>query len=137
MPTLFAQAVSVVFAISALAGGAAGAPPAGAMVALSAGLHLIQAEVANTPETRIRGLMHRASMPANRAMVFVFPYPDRQCFWMRNTLIPLSIAFIDDRGVIVNIEDMRPQTEYQHCSARPVRYALEMNQGWFAAKRIR
>ena len=73
MPTLFAQAVSVVSAIAALAGGAAAADRAGPMVALSAGLHLIQAEVANTPETRIRGLMHRASMPANRGMLFVFP----------------------------------------------------------------
>jgi uncharacterized membrane protein (UPF0127 family) len=106
-------------------------------VALSAGLYVIQAEVADTPETRIRGLMYRKSMPANRGMLFVFPYAERQCFWMKNTLIPLSIAFLDDRGVIVNIEQMQPQSEDQHCSAGPVRYALEMNQGWFASKRIR
>jgi uncharacterized membrane protein (UPF0127 family) len=106
-------------------------------VALTTGLYVIQAEVANTPATRTRGLMYRKSMPANHGMLFVFPDRERQCFWMKNTLIPLSIAFLDERGAIVNIADMQPQSEDQHCSARPVKYALEMNQGWFAAKRIR
>jgi len=105
-------------------------------IALNAGLYVIRAEVVDAPETRARGLMYRKSMPANHGMLFVFAYPERQCFWMKNTLIPLSIAFLDDRGVIVNIADMQPQSEDNHCSARPVRYALEMNQGWFAARNI-
>jgi len=105
-------------------------------IALNIGLYVIRAEVVDRPDTRARGLMYRKSMPANHGMLFVFPYPEQQCFWMKNTLIPLSIAFLDDRGVIVNIADMQPQTEDNHCSERPVRYALEMNQGWFAAKRI-
>jgi len=105
-------------------------------IALNIGLYVIRAEVVDAPETRARGLMYRESMPANHGMLFVFPYPEQQCFWMKNTRIPLSIAFLDDRGVIVNIADMAPQTEDNHCSAQPVRYALEMNQGWFAAKRI-
>jgi len=121
----------------ALLAGAAFAADALPTVALSTGLYVIQAEVANTPETRIRGLMYRKSMPANRGMLFVFPDRARQCFWMKNTLIPLSIAFLDDRGAIVNIADMQPRSEDQHCSEQPVRYALEMNQGWFAGKRIR
>jgi uncharacterized membrane protein (UPF0127 family) len=105
-------------------------------IELNAGLYLIRAEVVDAPETRARGLMYRKSMPANHGMLFVFPDVERQCFWMKNTLIPLSIAFLDEHGAIVNIADMQPQTEENHCSERPVRYALEMNQGWFAAKRI-
>lgn len=106
-------------------------------IELNAGLYVIRAEVVDAPETRARGLMYRKSMPANHGMLFVFPDVARQCFWMKNTLIPLSIAFLDDHGAIVNIADMQPQTEDNHCSERPVRYALEMNQGWFAAKNIR
>jgi len=121
---------------AAMLAGAAVAEDSLPTVALTTGLYVIQAEVADTPATRTRGLMYRKSMPANRGMLFMFPYSERQCFWMKNTLIPLSIAFLDERGAIVNIVDMAPQTEDQHCSARPVRYALEMNQGWFAAKRI-
>jgi uncharacterized protein len=105
-------------------------------IELNAGLYVIRAEVVDAPETRARGLMYRKSMPANHGMLFVFPDVERQCFWMKNTLIPLSIAFLDEHGAIVNIADMQPQTEDNHCSERPVRYALEMNQGWFAAKRI-
>jgi uncharacterized protein len=106
-------------------------------IELNAGLYVIRAEVVDAPETRARGLMYRNSMPANHGMLFVFPDVERQCFWMKNTLIPLSIAFLDDHGAIVNIADMQPQTEDNHCSERPARYALEMNQGWFAAKNIR
>jgi len=106
-------------------------------IELNAGLYVIRAEVVDAPETRARGLMYRKSMPANHGMLFVFPDVERQCFWMKNTIIPLSIAFLDDHGAIVNIADMQPQTEDNHCSERPVRYALEMNQGWFAAKNIR
>ncbi|MEX8492882.1 DUF192 domain-containing protein [Sphaerotilus sp.] len=98
---------------------------------LTAGMHLIRAEVAATDSERQIGLMHRPSMAANDGMVFVFEQPGVQCFWMRNTLIPLSAAFIDDTGTIVNIEDMKPQTDDSHCSKKPVRFVLEMNKGWF------
>jgi len=113
------------------------APAAEREVALNAGLYVIRAEVVDTPETRARGLMHRESMAANHGMLFIFPEPGQHCFWMKNTLIPLTIAFLDDQGVIVNLADMQPRSEDHHCSAGPVRYALEMNQGWFAARNIR
>lgn len=103
---------------------------------LSAGIHIIRAEVADTDATRRDGLMFRRELPGNDGMLFVFDRPDVQCFWMRNTLLPLSIAFIADDGTIVNIEDMAPQTENPHCAKKPVRYALEMAQGWFDAHGI-
>ena len=101
---------------------------------LSAGIHIIQAEVASTPETRSRGLMFRENLAPNQGMLFVFEQKAGQCFWMRNTLIPLSIAFLEDDGTIINIEDMAPKTENNHCSHKPARYALEMTQGWFQQK---
>ena len=76
--------------------------------------------------------MFRRAMEPNDGMLFVFEQPGKQCFWMKNTLIPLSVAFIADDGSVVNIEDMQPQTLDDHCSAKPVRYVLEMNKGWFA-----
>ena len=106
-------------------------------VTLSAGMHLIQAELAQTSEQRSVGLMHRPKMGANEGMLFVFESASEQCFWMKNTLLPLSIAFLADDGQVVNIEDMAPQTLNGHCSKRPVRYALEMNQGWFAKRGIK
>jgi uncharacterized membrane protein (UPF0127 family) len=111
-------------------------PPVLPVTELSAGIHVIRAEVANTPDKRSTGLMFRQSLAPNHGMLFVFDEPDRQCFWMRNTLLPLSIAFIEDDGTIVNIENMAPQTEDAHCSRKAVRYALEMEQGWFAARGI-
>jgi uncharacterized membrane protein (UPF0127 family) len=108
-----------------------------AAIQLTAGFHLIRAEVARRPDERAIGLMHRPSMPANDGMLFVFDAPDRQCFWMKNTLLPLAIAFLADDGRIVNIEEMKPQSLDSHCSAKPVRYALEMNAGWFAKKGIK
>ncbi len=104
------------------------------MVELTAGMHRIEAELAATPEAREIGLMQRKSMPANHGMIFVFPQAYKHCMWMRNTLIPLSVAFIDEQGVIINIENMQPQTENNHCAAREARYALEMNLGWFKSK---
>ncbi len=98
---------------------------------LAAGIHIIRAEVANTEASRRDGLMLRKELAGNDGMLFVFEQPDVQCFWMRNTLLPLSIAFIADDGTIVNIEDMAPQTDDTHCSKKPVRYALEMAQGWY------
>ena len=104
---------------------------------LSAGVHLIKAEVADNFVTRMQGLMHRPSMGANEGMLFIFDEAGIQCMWMKNTLIPLSVAYIADDGAIVNIEDMKPQTEDSHCTKKPVRFALEMNLGWFATKGLR
>jgi uncharacterized membrane protein (UPF0127 family) len=104
---------------------------------LTAGMHLITAEVAGSPEERAIGLMHRPSMPANHGMLFVFEQPGVHCFWMKNTLLPLSIAFLADDGSIVNIADMPPRSEASHCPTKPVRLALEMNQGWFAKRGLK
>ena len=104
---------------------------------LTAGFHLINAEVASTQEQRAIGLMNRPTMPANDGMLFVFEQPGEQCFWMKNTLLPLSIAFLADDGTVVNIADMQPQSDASHCSAKPVRFALEMNQGWFAKRGVK
>ena len=104
---------------------------------LTAGMHRIVAEVAADHASRAIGLMHRRSLAPNHGMLFVFQEKSPQCFWMRNTLIALSIAFLDDDGRIVNIEDMAPLTENSHCSKEQVRFALEMEQGWFARRGIR
>jgi len=106
-------------------------------VTLKAGMHLIQAQVAATPEQRATGLMHRTDMPTSEGMLFVFEAPAGQCFWMKNTLLPLTAAFVADDGTIVNLADMQPQTLDSHCSEKPVRYVLEMNQGWFAKRGIK
>ena len=106
-------------------------------VTLNAGMHLIQAQVAATPEQRATGLMHRTDMPGNEGMLFVFEEPAGQCFWMKNTLLPLTAAFVADDGTIVNLADMKPQTTDSHCSEKPVRYVLEMNQGWFAKRGLK
>jgi uncharacterized protein len=114
----------------------AGAQPA-QVVRLTAGIHLITAELADNDPMRMRGLMFRRSLTGNHGMLFVFDDKSTQCMWMRNTLVPLSVAFIEDDGHIVNIEDMKPQTEDSHCARSPVRYALEMSQGWFAQRGIK
>jgi len=106
-------------------------------IPLTAGIHVIKAELATTPEQREIGLMNRPSMEANNGMLFVFERPGQQCFWMKNTLIPLSVAFLADDGSVVNIDDMAPQTLDGHCSAKPVRFVLEMNKGWFAKRGIK
>jgi uncharacterized membrane protein (UPF0127 family) len=110
--------------------------PALPTIKLSAGIHLIQAEVASTTATRSQGLMQRKSMAQGAGMLFLFEELAGHCMWMKNTLIPLSVAFIDERGQIVNIADMQPLDETTHCASRPVRYALEMNQGWFKTRGI-
>ena len=106
-------------------------------VRLAAGMHVIQAELARTPEERSTGLMFRPTMATNDGMLFAFEQAGQQCFWMKNTLLPLSAAFIADDGSVVNIEDMKPQTLDSHCSSQPVRFVLEMNQGWFAKRGIK
>ena len=106
-------------------------------IKLNAGIHVISAELATTSEQREIGLMFRPAMGANEGMLFVFDRAGQQCFWMKNTLIPLSAAFIADDGSIVNVEAMKPQTLDGHCSAQPVRFVLEMNDGWFAKRGIK
>jgi hypothetical protein len=104
---------------------------------LTAGMHAIRAEVAADMASRMTGLMHRPSMPANSGMLFVFDEITIHCMWMKNTLIPLSVAFLDEAGTVINIADMQPHSEQSHCAARPARYALEMNRGWFASRGIK
>ena len=105
-------------------------------VQLTAGFNRIDAQVAQNEDERMVGLMFRKEMPQQEGMLFVFEQPSMQCFWMKNTLLPLTAAFIADDGTIVNLADMKPQTTDGHCSKRPVRYVLEMNQGWFARRHI-
>ena len=106
-------------------------------VVLSAGMHQIDAQVASSSEQRQIGLMFRKDMPQHEGMIFVFDQPTKQCFWMKNTPLPLTAAFLADDGTIVNLADMKPQALDAHCSDKPVRYVLEMNQGWFAKKGIK
>ncbi len=103
---------------------------------LNAGMHLIQVQLAQDFEQRQIGLMWRKEMPQNEGMLFVFDQPAVQCFWMRNTLLPLTAAFVSDDGSIVNLADMKPMNDDSHCSKKPVRFVLEMNQGWFAKRNI-
>lgn len=104
------------------------------VIELTAGIHRIEAEVAYTQPTRMVGLMNRRTMPKHRGMLFVFDAEGRHCMWMRNTFIPLTVAFLDEQGRILNIEEMQPQTESNHCAAKPARFALEMNAGWFKTR---
>lgn len=122
-----------VFALYVISMAAQAAMP---QIELTANKHKLTAEVAHTDPDRMQGLMHRRMLPENRGMLFVFPNIARHGMWMMNTYIPLSVAFIDSDGVIVNIEDMQPHTRDSHNAARPVRYALEMNLGWFRKRGI-
>ena len=106
-------------------------------VKLQAGMYQIDAQVALTPDQREIGLMYRTDMPQHEGMLFVFEQASEQCFWMKNTILPLTAAFVAEDGTIVNLADMKPQTTDSHCSAKPVRFVLEMNQGWFAKKGIK
>lgn len=121
----------LVAAMALSAGAAAQAMP---VVELTAGMFRIEAEVAATQEHRMLGLMHRKSMAAQKGMLFVFDNSARHCMWMRNTLLPLAVAFLDDDGRIINVEEMLPQTDDNHCAAKPAKYALEMNFGWFKTR---
>ncbi len=106
-------------------------------IVLSVGGHPLTAEVAHTEPARTQGLMHRRILPENRGMLFVFADVSRHAMWMMNTNIPLSVAFLDERGVIINIADMKPHTQDTHPAAKPAKYALEMNRGWFEKRGIR
>ena len=121
------------FALIAMQNAAAQLP----VVTLNAGIHVIRAELANSFESRARGLMRRESLGPNQGMLFIFPEETRHCMWMKNTLIPLSVAFLDAKGQIINIAEMQPHSEQSHCAARPALYALEMTKGWFSAKGVR
>ena len=139
--TRFTALHTAVVSIALLAlGSAAGAqdgPQKLSSIKLSAGMHVLNVEVARTPQEHSTGLMFRKVMPTNDGMLFVFDRPGQQCFWMKNTLLPLSVAFVSDDGAIANIDDMKPQTLDSHCSSKEVRYVLEMNDGWFAKRGIR
>jgi uncharacterized membrane protein (UPF0127 family) len=104
---------------------------------ITAGMYLINAQVAATPEQRATGLMYRQQMPSGEGMLFAFEQAAQQCFWMKNTLLPLTAAFVADDGTIVNLADMKPLSTESHCSSKPVRYVLEMNQGWFGQKGLK
>ena len=121
----------------ASAQGDAGQPQRLQAITLTAGMHNIRAEVAITPEQRQKGLMFRRDLGTHEEMLFVFDAPSPQCFWMKNTPTPLTIPFLADDGTIVNLADMKPFDEASHCSAKPVRLVLEMNQGWFAKRGIK
>ena len=103
----------------------------------AAGVYLIQAEMASTEAQRELGLMNRKELGTNDGMMFIFDRPYAYCMWMKNTLLPLSVAFLDSDGVILNVEEMLPQTETNHCAVKPALYALEMNAGWFKHKNIK
>lgn len=105
-------------------------------VALSIGLWRIDAQLAATAPTRQKGLMYRQNLAPNEGMLFAFPESAVQCFWMKNTPLPLTAAFIAEDGTIVNLADMQPLDERSHCSTTAVRFVLEMQQGWFAAKNL-
>ncbi|RVU45564.1 DUF192 domain-containing protein [Rubrivivax rivuli] len=136
-PTQFLAALLGALLVSGLAHAQNGPQPKLKTIELTAGMHVIQTELALTPEQQQIGMMFRRSMGTNEAMLFVEETPGVRCFWMRNTYVPLSIAFIADDGTIVNIADMKPLSDESHCSAKPVRFALEMNQGWFAKRGIK
>ena len=136
-PTQILAALLGALLVSGLAQAQSGPQPKLKTIELTAGMHVIQTELALTPEQQQIGMMFRRSMGTNEAMLFVEETPGVRCFWMRNTYVPLSIAFIADDGTIVNIADMKPLSEESHCSAQPVRYALEMNMGWFAKRGLK
>jgi len=137
MTLLPRSAVAVLLATASLLVSAQDSPQKLPTITLNAGMHLIHAEVAQTPDQRSTGLMFRSTMGTNEGMLFAFEEPGQQCFWMKNTLLPLSVAFVADDGSVVNIESMKPQTLDSHCSKKPVRFVLEMNDGWFAKRGIK
>jgi len=128
-----------VFLAALLASAAALAQPQPQLplVQLTAGMHVVRAELAADFSTRMQGLMYRESLAPNAGMLFVFDEVTTHCMWMKNTLIPLSVAFLDEGGAIVSISDMQPQSEQTHCAKKPALYALEMTKGWFAQRGIK
>ncbi len=109
-------------------------PHAAQLLELRIGKHSLQAEYVATSEERRRGLMGRQQLAADHGMLFRFDQMQRHCLWMKSTPLPLSAAFIDEGGVIVDVIDLEPLSESIRCSREPARYALEVNQGWFEAR---
>jgi len=130
-------ALSAVLSLSLTAAASAQQATRFKTTTLNAGLYLIKAEVASNEAEREQGLMFREKMGPNEGMVFLFGAPAGVCMWMKNTLIPLSVAFLDEKGKIINIEEMKEQTTDSHCATKPATYALEMNKGWFRQKNIK
>ena len=128
---------ALLLAIACFAARAQGVPQDLPAITLNAGMHNIRAAVAVTPDQLHTGLMFRRQMAQHEGMLFVYDELERRCFWMKNTLLPLSIAFVADDGTVVNIDEMKPQTLDSHCSDKPVRFVLEMNQGWFAKRGVK
>jgi uncharacterized protein len=137
LPALLAACVLALAAVVPTAPAQSGPQPKLRTIELSAGIHVIHAELAVTPDQQATGMMFRREMGANDGMLFVNEDSGVRCFWMHNTLIPLTIAFIADDGTIVNLADMAARTDDSHCSAKPVRYALEMPLGWFAKRGLK
>jgi uncharacterized membrane protein (UPF0127 family) len=134
---LFAALLALLLALGAQPAAAQNDAATLPIVELSAGIHLIHAELAANDADRMKGLMFRTALAPNHGMLFVFDSDERPCMWMRNTLIPLSVAFLDTSGAIINVEEMAPRTEDTHCAAKPARYALEMSDHWFAHHGVR
>jgi len=130
-------AAALTLAVASALTSAQDAPQQLPAIRLSTGMHVLQVQVAQTPEQQQIGLMFRKTMGTNEGMLFIFDEARQQCFWMKNTLLPLSVAFIDDSGTVANIDDMKPQTLDSHCSTKPVRFVLEMNVGWFDKRGIK
>jgi uncharacterized membrane protein (UPF0127 family) len=129
-------AILVAVIVTLLAGCPSRSPAGMAIIKVDIEGHPLKAEVAATTEQRTRGLMYRRELGRNAGMLFAYENPSALSFWMKNTFIPLSIAFIADDGSIVHITDMAPQTLAPHRSPKPVRYALEVNRGWFEDRNI-
>ncbi len=133
-PGRWALALAVLLLLAAGCSGAS--REALPVIPLSLAGHPLQVEVAASPESLQTGLMHRRELPESQGMLFVFPQIGRHCMWMENTHIPLSVAFIDAGGRIINITDMTPLSRQIHCAQQPALYALEVNQGWFGGRGI-
>jgi uncharacterized protein len=138
----FAVLILVAWLVAALGRQALGQPSPSVTHATAARVDLtisgkrLTAELADTPERRARGLMYRTELAPDHGMLFIFEQVERHCMWMRNTPLPLSVAFVDASGRIINIADMAPLTETSHCAAKPALYALETRQGWFSRHRL-
>ena len=137
LPAFAAALLSTLLACCLPAQAQSGPQPRLRTIDLTAGIHVIKTELAVTPDQQQTGMMFRRAMGTNEGMLFVSEEVGQRCFWMRNTLVPLTIAFLADDGTIVNLADMEPLAERSHCSAKPVRFALEMNLGWFAKRGLK
>jgi uncharacterized membrane protein (UPF0127 family) len=137
IPVFLLTALALAFLISLHPTWSKDIAPSVATIALKVGNQTIRAEIAATDETRQKGLMFREKMASNTGMLFVFPDIAYHAMWMRNTPLPLAVAFMDEAGKIVSIHEMLPFTETTHQAAGPARYALEMNSEWFSRNQVK